>query len=177
MECDQAQSNSEWAFDDENFCDQIYNEDDCQTSSASSTITARSAHAQNDEPHRHIRLCESITVTANSVDSDIDETDSNKTSSESSAVVVRREDAIDNKGPADLSSLAEAEGVQAEAAVEEEMMPKECPKSIKDVPKLPYTRKTMKVKKVEKKKKMSVTALKKRRDDRFFAGLDLDTDI
>ena len=35
----------------------------------------------------------------------------------------------------------------------------------------------IKDKKVLKKKKMSVTAQKKIRDDRFFAGLDLDTDV
>ena len=174
----EVQSNSEWSFDDDNFCDEICNGDNGHTSSASSDVIVESVH---DEPDRHNRLCESITVIAETEDPENDKIDFNNTSNDSSTVVVRSEDTPDNEGHADLFSLAESEGVQSQAIDEEKVqtVPKEYKKAIKGVAKrigVQDATRTLKVKKVQKKKKMSVTAQKKIRDDRFFAGLDLETD-
>ena len=176
---DEAQSNSEWMFDDENFCDEICSDDNNHTSSAFSDVIARSAH---DEPDRHNRLCESTTVIAEIGDTGNDGSGFDKKSSESSTVVVRREDTPDNESHADLSSLAESEGVQSQSSDENKIqtVPRECTKVVEGVAKrlgVKGARSAIKDKKVLKKKKMSVTAQKKIRDDRFFAGLDLDTDV
>ena len=175
----EAQSSNEWSFDDDNFCDEICSDDNYHTSSVSSDVIARSAH---DEPDRHNRLCESITVIAEVGDRGNDGSDFNKTSSECSTVVVRRDDTPDNEGHMDFSSLAESEGVQSQSSDKKKIqtVPLECTKAIKVVAKslgVKGARSTTTVKIVPKKKKMSATAQKKIRDDKFFAALDLETDI
>ena len=163
MECNQEmQPNSEWSFDDDNFCDPIYSDDNSHTSSVSGAIVARSAHAQSDQPDRFNMLCESTTVIAKSADVENNEMDYNKASSESASsesttVVVRREDALYTEGRADLSSLAEDESVQLQASDEEEMpmIPVKCTKIIKVVTKRPVSqdvRRAAKVTTVQKKK-------------------------
>ena len=150
----EAQSNNEWSFDDDFFCDEICSDDNYHTSNVSSDVIARSAH---DEPDRHNRLCESITVIAEVGDRGNDGSDFNKTSSECSTVVVRRDDTPDNEDHVDFSSLAESEGVQSQSSDEKKVqtVPKECTKVIKVVAKslgLTGARSTTIVKIVPKKK-------------------------
>ena len=169
------QSNSASSFDDDNYCDQSYNDDNCHTSS---DFIPRSVHAQNNEPDSNDISIDSSTIIATSELAKLDIPDCNSTLTDSSTVMARSTDTLD---VGDFSTFAETESAPAQARNKNKipMSLRKGAKAIKGAAKHRDAQEAIKTKKgrtVEKKKKLSLAAQKKIRDARFIAGLNLETD-